>query len=56
MQMKALKIFCNVVDRRSFSRAANDNGISQSSASQVVHHLEERLGVQLLDRSKRPLC
>ena len=54
MQMKALKIFCNVVDRRSFSRAADDNGISQSSASQVVHHLEERLGVRLLDRSKRP--
>ncbi len=52
--MKALKIFCNVVDRRSFSRAANDNGISQSSVSQVVHQLEERLGVRLLDRSKRP--
>lgn len=54
MQLKALKIFCDVVSRRSFSRAADDNGVSQSSISQVVHQLEERLGVQLLDRSKRP--
>lgn len=51
---RSLRIFCDIVERRSFSRAADDNGISQSSASQVVHHLEERLGVQLLDRSKRP--
>jgi DNA-binding transcriptional LysR family regulator len=54
MHIRSLQIFCDVVDRRSFSRAADDNGISQSSASQVVQALEERLGVQLLDRSKRP--
>jgi len=54
MQLRALRIFCDVVRRRSFSRAADDNGMSQSSASQVVHQLEEQLGVQLLDRSKRP--
>jgi DNA-binding transcriptional LysR family regulator len=54
MHIRSLKIFCDVVDRRSFSRAADDNGISQSSASQVVQAIEERLGVQLLDRSKRP--
>ncbi len=54
ISFRSLRIFCDVVQRRSFSRAANDNSISQSSASQVVHHLEERLDVQLLDRSKRP--
>jgi len=54
MQLKSLKIFCDIVRRRSFSQAALENGISQSSASQVVHQLEEQLGVQLLDRSKRP--
>jgi DNA-binding transcriptional LysR family regulator len=54
MHIKSLKIYCDIVERRSFSRAADDNGISQSNASQVVHQLEERLGVQLLDRSKRP--
>lgn len=54
VQLKALKIFCDVVRQRSFSRAADDNDISQSGASQVVHQLEEGLGVKLIDRSKRP--
>lgn len=54
MHVKSLKVFCDVVGRRSFSRAADENGISQSGASQMVHQLEERLGVKLIDRSKRP--
>ena len=54
MQLKSLKIFCDIVRRRSFSRAAVENNMSQSSASQVVHQLEEHLGVKLLDRSRRP--
>jgi DNA-binding transcriptional LysR family regulator len=54
MHLKSLKIFCDVVSRRSFSQAAEENGISQSGASQTVHHLEESLGVKLIDRSKRP--
>lgn len=54
MHLRSLKIFCDIVDRRSFSRAAEANGVSQSNASQVVHQLERRLGVQLIDRSKRP--
>ena len=55
MQLESLKIFCDVVRWASFSRGARENGISQSSASQVVHQLEVRLGVKLIDRSKRPL-
>lgn len=54
MNIKSLKVFCDVVRRRSFSRAADENGISQSGASQIVHQLEENLGVKLIDRSKRP--
>jgi DNA-binding transcriptional LysR family regulator len=54
MHLRFLKIFCDIVDKHSFSRAAEANGVSQSNASQVVHHLEEHLGVQLIDRSKRP--
>ncbi|MFV1963891.1 MAG: LysR family transcriptional regulator [Pirellulaceae bacterium] len=54
MHLRSLKVFCDVVGCRSFSRAADENGISQSGASQVVHQLEQRLGVRLLDRSKRP--
>ncbi|MEX2317342.1 MAG: LysR family transcriptional regulator [Pirellulales bacterium] len=54
MHIRFLKIFCDIVDLASFSRAAEANGVSQSNASQVVHQLEERLGVRLINRSKRP--
>ena len=54
MHIKSLKVFCDVVRRRSFSRAARENELSQSGASQLVQQLEERLGVKLIDRSKRP--
>lgn len=54
MYFEALKIFCDVVRLRSFSRAAALNHISQSAASQNVLQLEKSLGVRLLDRSKRP--
>lgn len=55
MHLEALKIFCDVVRWASFSRGASENQVSQSTASQVVHQLEVRLGVKLIDRSKRPL-
>lgn len=54
MQLESIKIFCDVVRWASFSRGAAENQISQSSASHVVHQLETRLGVKLIDRSKRP--
>jgi len=55
MHLEQLKIFCDVVRWASFSRGAAENNVSQSSASQAVHQLEVRLGVKLIDRSKRPL-
>ncbi len=54
MYFEALKIFCDVVRQKSFSRAAAANRISQSAASQNVLQLEKGLGVRLIDRSKRP--
>ncbi len=54
MHFKTLRVFCDVVRQRSFSRAADDNHISQSAASQMVSQLEDSLGVKLIDRSKRP--
>lgn len=51
----ALDIFVDVARCRSFSRAAELHGVSQSAASQRVSHLEKSLGVRLLDRSVRPL-
>ena len=55
MHLRSVEIFCEVVHQRSFSKAAEALGVSQSSASQAVQTLEERLSAQLIDRSKRPL-
>lgn len=55
MHLRNVEIFCEVAARRSFSRAAEAHHVSQPSASQAVHMLEERLGTRLIDRSKRPL-
>ena len=54
MHIRNLKVFCDVVGRHSFSKAAADNDMTQSGASQAVQQLEEYLQVQLIDRSKRP--
>src|SRR5215472_9891607 len=55
MQLEALKVFCDLVNLRSFSKAAKANRKSQPAVSRIVHELEERLGVQLIDRSRRSL-
>src|SRR3954447_19637407 len=55
MQFESLKLFCDVVRYRSFSQAAAANSVSQSAASQIVSKLEERMEVQLINRSTRPL-
>lgn len=55
MSFRTAELFCAVAGYRSFSRAAEVHGISQSSVSQAVAHLERDLGVQLIDRRTRPL-
>jgi len=55
MNIETLRIFCDVVQRQSFSRGAAVNDVSQSAATQSVHRVERHFGVQLVDRSKRPL-
>jgi DNA-binding transcriptional LysR family regulator len=55
MQFEALKIFCDVARKRSFSQAAAANDITQSAVSHTVSQLEKRVGVRLIDRSTRPL-
>lgn len=55
MSFRTAELFCAVASCRSFSRAAEANGISQSSVSQAVAHLERDLGVKLIDRRTRPL-
>src|SRR5438445_2338845 len=55
MQMEALKVFCDLATLRSFSKAAEANGLSQPTVTRLVQQLEERLSGSLIDRSKRPL-
>ena len=55
MSFRNFELFCEVADCHSFSKAAERQGVSQSSVSQAVAHLEKDLGVELIDRSHRPL-
>jgi len=55
MQIDAIKLFCDVAQYRSVSKAAEANGVTQSAVSQRLAALEKELGVKLIDRSKRPL-
>lgn len=56
MAHESLKLFRDIAQTRSFSRGAAMNSLSQSAASQQVQELEEDLGIELLDRSTRPLA
>jgi DNA-binding transcriptional LysR family regulator len=53
MDTRQLHAFCEVVERRSFSQAAERLGVTQPAVSLQVRSLEKRLGTQLLDRSGR---
>src|ERR671910_543989 len=53
MDTRQLAAFCEVVERRSFSQAAERLGVTQPAVSLQVRALEKRLGRQLLDRSGR---
>ena len=53
MDTRQLAAFCAVVERRSFSQAAERLGVTQPAVSLQVRALEKRLGTQLLDRSGR---
>src|SRR5262249_35197690 len=55
MQLETIKVFIDLINLGSFSKAAQTNEISQPTVSRFVQQLEERLGAQLIDRSKRPL-
>ncbi|MBA2476469.1 MAG: LysR family transcriptional regulator [Actinobacteria bacterium] len=53
MDTRQLAAFCAVVERKSFSQAAERLGVSQPAVSLQIRSLEQRLGRQLLDRSGR---
>jgi DNA-binding transcriptional LysR family regulator len=50
VQIETLKIFCDLVETRSFSQAAERNFVTQSAVSQQVRGLESRFKRRLLER------
>lgn len=53
MHIDSLRIFCDVVETRSFSEAARLNRVTQSAISQQIRALEKRFDLKLLDRTPR---
>src|ERR1700741_683489 len=54
MNLDTLNLYCDVTRSGIFSLGAAAHRISQSAASQAVRQLEDELGAQLIDRTKRP--
>src|SRR5262252_470163 len=52
VHLETLKVFCDVVETRSFSAAASQNFVTQSAVSQQIRTLEERYGRRLLERTR----
>ena len=50
---EAMRVFTRVVERRSFTVAAQDTGLPRSTVTDAVKQLEARLGVRLLQRTTR---
>ncbi len=55
MTIAHFKVFRDIAQSRSISRAADLNRISQSAVSQTLKALEKQLGLDLVDRTNRPL-
>ncbi len=53
MQIETFKIFCDIAETESFSKAAAINEITQSAVSQQIRSLEERYKVMLIERGKK---
>ena len=52
-RLDAMRLFIRIVERRSFTLAAQDMGVPRSTATQVMRQMEQRLGVLLLQRTTR---
>src|SRR5258706_15180665 len=52
MHIESLKVFCDLIDTRSFSKAATRNFISQSAVSQQIRALEDKFNRRLGERSR----
>jgi DNA-binding transcriptional LysR family regulator len=53
MQIECFKIFCDLAETESFTRAAQINNVTQSAVSQQISSLERQFNSLLIERSKK---
>jgi len=53
MQLESLKVFCDLSETKSFTKAAQINKVTQSAVSQTVSALERLFKSLLIERSKK---
>ncbi|HZJ16250.1 MAG TPA: LysR family transcriptional regulator [Chthoniobacteraceae bacterium] len=53
MYLETLKVFCDLAETKSFSKAADANGITQSAVSQQIRALETAFHVTLVERHRK---
>ena len=53
MQIESFKVFCDLAETESFTKAALINNITQSAVSQQITSLERQLKTLLIERSKK---
>ncbi len=53
MQIESLKVFCDLAETESFTKAAQINGVTQSAVSQQISALERSFKALLIERSKK---
>ncbi|CAB3761641.1 LysR family transcriptional regulator [Paraburkholderia solisilvae] len=52
-RLDAMRLYTRIVERRSFTLAANDMEVPRSTVTKVIRQMETRLGVRLLQRTTR---
>src|SRR5438046_1839603 len=53
MQIESLKVFCDLAETESFTKAAHINDVTQSAVSQQISSLERQFKSLLIERSKK---
>src|SRR5205809_1037585 len=53
MQIESLKVFCDLAESGSFTKAAHINDVTQSAVSQQISSLERQFKSLLIERSKK---
>jgi DNA-binding transcriptional LysR family regulator len=53
MQIESLKVFCDLAETQSFTKAAEVNSVTQSAVSQTITALEKQFKSLLIERSKK---